>query len=205
MNDKEISKCKNCGLNTVFISDSGFCTRGCEEIYNLKAENAGLKARWGKLYTLEKSQFAGYERHGYWIRLDDVKKLESGGSGKDIVRDTEQPHHDIVIGNGGEVTSPEGGFVDMKPSDTPKPGGFCEVCWSNAFSRMIANPSKSQTEHYEDLIKELSLPFGGNPHKVEPKPVGLYNPIKAIEEDGGNPEGWNGKPKPDGGKDKEEK
>ena len=30
----------------------------------------------------------------------------------------------------------------------------CEKCWSDAYRRSMANPSKSQTRHYCDLIEE---------------------------------------------------
>ena len=30
----------------------------------------------------------------------------------------------------------------------------CEKCWSDAYGRMRANPSKSQAEHYHDLLEE---------------------------------------------------
>jgi len=30
----------------------------------------------------------------------------------------------------------------------------CEKCWSDAYMRMWGEPSKSQAEHYEDLIVE---------------------------------------------------
>lgn len=30
----------------------------------------------------------------------------------------------------------------------------CEKCWSDAYMRMMAHPSKSQTEHYLDLLEE---------------------------------------------------
>jgi hypothetical protein len=30
----------------------------------------------------------------------------------------------------------------------------CEKCWNDAYARMLADPSKSQTEHYYDLLKE---------------------------------------------------
>ena len=30
----------------------------------------------------------------------------------------------------------------------------CEKCWSDAYRRMLADPSKSQGEHYYDLLEE---------------------------------------------------
>lgn len=30
----------------------------------------------------------------------------------------------------------------------------CEKCWGDAYFRMISNPMKCQSEHYQDLIKE---------------------------------------------------
>jgi len=30
----------------------------------------------------------------------------------------------------------------------------CEKCWGNAYTRFRLDPSKSQAEHYHDLIKE---------------------------------------------------
>ena len=30
----------------------------------------------------------------------------------------------------------------------------CEKCWSDAYSRMKADPSKCQVDHYYDLLKE---------------------------------------------------
>lgn len=30
----------------------------------------------------------------------------------------------------------------------------CEKCWSDAYVRSIENPMKTQTEHYQDLLKE---------------------------------------------------
>jgi hypothetical protein len=30
----------------------------------------------------------------------------------------------------------------------------CEKCWSDAFLRMLADPSRTQTEHYSDLLLE---------------------------------------------------
>ena len=30
----------------------------------------------------------------------------------------------------------------------------CEKCWSDAYHRMLADPSKGQAEHYQDLIRE---------------------------------------------------
>lgn len=30
----------------------------------------------------------------------------------------------------------------------------CEKCWKDAYGRMRNDPSKSQTEHYHDLLKE---------------------------------------------------
>ena len=30
----------------------------------------------------------------------------------------------------------------------------CEKCWGDAYRREMDNPSKSQAEHYHDLIKE---------------------------------------------------
>lgn len=31
---------------------------------------------------------------------------------------------------------------------------ICEKCWSDAYNRMLSFPSKSQTDHYFDLLKE---------------------------------------------------
>jgi len=31
---------------------------------------------------------------------------------------------------------------------------YCEKCWGDAYLRMINDLSKSQTEHYEDLLIE---------------------------------------------------
>jgi DNA-directed RNA polymerase subunit M/transcription elongation factor TFIIS len=33
-------------------------------------------------------------------------------------------------------------------------GRACEKCWSDAYSRMLADPSKAQTDHYYDLLEE---------------------------------------------------
>ena len=30
----------------------------------------------------------------------------------------------------------------------------CEKCWADAYVRMRLNPSKSQAEHYQDLLEE---------------------------------------------------
>ena len=30
----------------------------------------------------------------------------------------------------------------------------CEKCWGDAYMKTFTNPSKSQAEHYSDLIKE---------------------------------------------------
>ena len=30
----------------------------------------------------------------------------------------------------------------------------CEKCWSDAYSRLMSNPSKPQAYHYHDLITE---------------------------------------------------
>lgn len=30
----------------------------------------------------------------------------------------------------------------------------CEKCWSDAFRRVAFDPSKSQSEHYRDLLEE---------------------------------------------------
>ncbi len=30
----------------------------------------------------------------------------------------------------------------------------CEKCWADAYIRVINNPMKSQTEHYQDLLEE---------------------------------------------------
>jgi hypothetical protein len=30
----------------------------------------------------------------------------------------------------------------------------CEKCWADAYRRMLCEPSKSQTEHYMDLLDE---------------------------------------------------
>lgn len=30
----------------------------------------------------------------------------------------------------------------------------CEKCWGDAYSRMMCQPEKSQTEHYRDLLNE---------------------------------------------------
>ena len=30
----------------------------------------------------------------------------------------------------------------------------CEKCWADAYGRTTNNPSKSQTEHYHDLMQE---------------------------------------------------
>jgi hypothetical protein len=44
----------------------------------------------------------------------------------------------------------------------------CEKCWNDAFDRMHSDPSKSQAEHYHDLLEERkdnpcdpSLPYEG--------------------------------------------
>lgn len=31
---------------------------------------------------------------------------------------------------------------------------MCEKCWGDAYMRMLGEPSKSQTEHYKDLLNE---------------------------------------------------
>lgn len=36
----------------------------------------------------------------------------------------------------------------------------CERCWADAYLRMMAEPSKSQTEHYHDLLAERPRPCG---------------------------------------------
>lgn len=30
----------------------------------------------------------------------------------------------------------------------------CEKCWADAYMRKLDHPMKSQTEHYQDLLKE---------------------------------------------------
>lgn len=30
----------------------------------------------------------------------------------------------------------------------------CEKCWNDAYVRMIGDPGKSQSEHYNDLLEE---------------------------------------------------
>jgi hypothetical protein len=30
----------------------------------------------------------------------------------------------------------------------------CEKCWADAYMRMLGEPSKSQTDHYYDLLDE---------------------------------------------------
>jgi hypothetical protein len=30
----------------------------------------------------------------------------------------------------------------------------CEKCWQDAYMRMMANPEKSQAEHYSELLEE---------------------------------------------------
>ncbi len=30
----------------------------------------------------------------------------------------------------------------------------CEKCWSDAYLRMLDHPSKSQAEHYKDIVAE---------------------------------------------------
>ena len=32
--------------------------------------------------------------------------------------------------------------------------GFCQACWDAAYMRMLAEPSKSQSEHYAELVKQ---------------------------------------------------
>jgi len=45
----------------------------------------------------------------------------------------------------------------------------CEKCWSDAYKRLIANPSKSLREHYEDLLIERDK------HPCSPKEqAGIY-------------------------------
>lgn len=34
----------------------------------------------------------------------------------------------------------------------------CEKCWSDAFHRELAEPYKSQAQHYRDLIEERATP-----------------------------------------------
>lgn len=31
---------------------------------------------------------------------------------------------------------------------------ICDKCWRDAYSRMISDPSKTQTDHYLDLLDE---------------------------------------------------
>lgn len=31
---------------------------------------------------------------------------------------------------------------------------MCEKCWADAYMRMLSRPSKSQAEHYFDLLEE---------------------------------------------------
>ena len=33
----------------------------------------------------------------------------------------------------------------------------CEKCWGDAYRRHVADPSKSQAEHYQDLLAERIL------------------------------------------------
>lgn len=38
----------------------------------------------------------------------------------------------------------------------------CEKCWGDAYKRHVADPSKSQVEHYQDLLAErIRKPRGG--------------------------------------------
>ena len=39
---------------------------------------------------------------------------------------------------------------------------ICEKCWGEAHIRHLNDPSKSQTEHYMDIIKEKKHPNGEN-------------------------------------------
>lgn len=38
--------------------------------------------------------------------------------------------------------------------------GACEQCWLDAYVRKLSDPSKSQTEHYHDLLRERPAPCG---------------------------------------------
>ena len=39
--------------------------------------------------------------------------------------------------------------------DEHSPTGFCKGCWNRAYLRMLDQPSKSQSEHYKDILKEF--------------------------------------------------
>ena len=45
----------------------------------------------------------------------------------------------------------------------------CEKCWSDAYRRMLADTSKSQTEHYYDLLEEKK----DNPCSSEEQQYGI--------------------------------
>jgi hypothetical protein len=63
----------------------------------------------------------------------------------------------------------------------------CEQCWLDAYVRKLSDPSKSQTEHYHDLLSERPAPCGDAPPEpsrwiIERDADGLpkrliYNPI----------------------------
>jgi len=36
--------------------------------------------------------------------------------------------------------------------------GFCEKCWGNAFRRASSQPSRTQAEHYVEILAELRAP-----------------------------------------------
>jgi hypothetical protein len=47
----------------------------------------------------------------------------------------------------------------------------CEKCWRDAYVRSISNPSKSQAEHYNDLLDERKdHPCTPEQQKGEDKP-----------------------------------
>jgi len=51
------------------------------------------------------------------------------------------------------------------PKSDNRKNKACEKCWSDAYRRMICDSSKSQTEHYYDLLKERK----DNPCKIRIK------------------------------------
>jgi hypothetical protein len=54
------------------------------------------------------------------------------------------------------VLDPEG-FRDAeqrKKEREEKVMGACEKCWGDAYMRVLSDSSKSQAEHYEDLLRE---------------------------------------------------
>jgi hypothetical protein len=51
-----------------------------------------------------------------------------------------------------------------RPTDKPESPeeghnpGFCEKCWSWAYMRTLGDPSRSQYEHYLDVLNEQNFP-----------------------------------------------